>query len=34
MPYLNANNIKIYYETIGPETAPALVLLEGWGFDS
>ncbi len=31
MPYINVNDIKIYYEIHGPSDGFPLVLLEGWG---
>ncbi len=34
MPYIRANDIKIYYEIHGPDEAPPLVLIEGLWQDS
>ena len=34
MPYIKANDIKIYYEIHGPEGAPPLIMIEGIWQDS
>ena len=34
MPFVTLEDVNIYYEIHGPETAQPLLLLEGWGYDS
>ena len=34
MPYINSDDVSIYYEIHGPETGEPLLLLEGWAQDS
>ena len=34
MPFVNLEDVEIYYEIHGPESGQPLLLLEGWGYDS